>query len=154
MENLSHQLQQKVSLKMQKFENTLRSGKCLRGEMSAWGSLRRVNVQSGICSSRCPSGKCQSGICPRGSVSPGTVRSRNCSTISQKRCLTYTLALFISITRQIRWPYLLSFLVRVSFEQASILHQIWNLQYHIQNLFIRPFTLALYSQKKNCMLKG
>ena len=69
---------------MQNFENTIRSGKCLSGEMSARGSLRRVNVQSGNCpvgdmfvevsvgemSVRdLSSGKCQSGDCPVGKLS-------------------------------------------------------------------------------------
>ena len=43
----------------------IRSGKCLSGELSSWGSVRSEN---------CPSGKCQLGNCPRGRVSQETVR--------------------------------------------------------------------------------
>ena len=51
---------------MQKFENTLWSGKCPFGEMSQWG-----NVHSG----KCPSGKCPVGeLSVRGNVRRGSVR--------------------------------------------------------------------------------
>ena len=50
---------------MQKFKNTLWSGKCPFGEMSCWG-----NVQSG----KCPSGKCPVGeVSVRGNVRRGSV---------------------------------------------------------------------------------
>ena len=71
---------------MQKFENTLWSGKCLSGEMSIRRSVLRGSVRSGNChfgemsvgevsgrgiviSGKCPSGKCQSGKCPVGKLS-------------------------------------------------------------------------------------
>ena len=56
---------------MQKFENTLWSGKCPFGEMSQWG-----NVESG----RCPSGKCPVGeLSVRGNFCRGSVRRESVS---------------------------------------------------------------------------
>ena len=65
---------------MQKFENTLWSGKCRSGEMSGRESLRRGSVQSGNCpvgevsvgevsTGEVSSGKCQSGKSPVGKLS-------------------------------------------------------------------------------------
>ena len=65
---------------MQKFENTLWSGKCLSGEMSIRRSVLRGSVRSGNCLfgemsvgevsvGDLSSGKCQSGKCPVGKLS-------------------------------------------------------------------------------------
>ena len=67
-------------MKIRYGRGNVRSGKCLSGEMSGRGSLRRGIVRSGECpsgkgpsgkcqSGKCPSGKCQSGNCPVGKLS-------------------------------------------------------------------------------------
>ena len=59
---------------MQKFENTLWSGKCLSGEMSSRGSVLRGSVRSG----NCPFGEMSVGEVSVGEVSVGDLSSGKC----------------------------------------------------------------------------